>query len=530
MLLSSAATIISSRMMGNIFDCISEEMRYKALFFSLTIYAVSVIIEMICTSLQSVIYAMLSGKITITIKDKIVSNWFHRDGDFYSHTQAGELMQILNGDTSALTELLTDTFFATVSNIVNATAMIIYLAYLQWDLLIIVVVLQLMVIPVQIIFSKKIYNSSEKYRSFYGKSVSYSQELTGNMMRFAGGGLFKYFIKKYDKSLKKCYNSDIKLSKLMAENTFCVNILSVIIFILILSIGGYKVSLGYMTIGVMVIFIQNSQNLIQPFFEISNLKIAIEKIKPSLFRINEFISDEKYDENNDDCIKIKEICFKNVSFSYDNCNDILKTVNAKFLANTIYTIDGESGAGKTTIFNLIMKLWNVKSGNIYIDGNDIVNISTDVLRKSICYIPQNDFVLNTSLLENIKLENEEADIEMIKQAMRFAQLEEFTTDDMLSEQIGDNGLKLSGGQRQRIGIARAFLSKADVIILDEPTSALDKKNEKIILQNIKQHMNEKIVIIVSHSKVVLSYGDIRLRQVNHNLNLVDNIYNEQIGV
>jgi len=517
MLLTSASSIVGSWLMGYIIDRITVDLKLSLLILPLVFYAISMIVQQLCSSISTVIYSKLSGKISISLKKRITGDWFQRNGDFLSKIQAGDLMEVLNGDTNVLTDLLTNTFFSTISNIISAITMIIYLCFLQWDLLLIVIALQMIIIPIQTYFGKRVYKKSEICRENHGKVISDSQELLSNILRFVGNGLFPFFNDKYSKSLNDSYESDIGLSKLIVKNSFFANLLSVLIFIIILGISSYKVSIGIMSIGIMVVFIQNSQSLLQPFFELANLKIELEEAKPSLLRIKKYISFSSENQKKYENINIKKISFKNVCFSYNNTHNVLEYINIDFSPGNIYTIEGESGTGKTTLFNLIMKLWEPSSGEILINDKNIKKIDTNNLRSSICYVPKNDFILHMSLYDNITLFVKTVDIKRVKKAMKLALLNEFIDNDRLFEEIGDNGVSLSGGQRQRVALARAFLSTAPVVIMDEPTSALDKKNEKLILSNIKHHMKNKIVIIVSHSENTLETGDVRLKLQNHTI-------------
>lgn len=509
MLCNSFLSIVISLVLTKIIDDIILKGEFGRLFSSVLFYTIVAFLQQLLSYLSGILYEKVGQFVSLRVKKDIVNNLFKKNGSFFSKTQCGELLQVINGDSGVISELLTDKLLATISNVVIAISMIIYLAIVQWDLLLIVMVLQLIIIPVQAVWGQKIYKYSEKYRNLYGNNVSYSQEFLSNAIRFIGGGLRRFFLKRYSTSLKNVYDADMKLTVLSGLSSMCANFLSVIIFVAVIGIGGYKVSVHAMTMGTLVIFIQNSQQLLQPLYQLANLKIEIDAARPSIERVKALAYCPKEDKKGVSCVDISKIDIKNVDFSYDKNNVILKNFNASFEKGKIYTIYGESGIGKTTICNLLLKLWHINSGEILIDGEDINNISTDKLRENITFIPQEDFILNMSIYDNIVLGARRVNRDMVNNALKFAQLSDFIDSDNLYKEAGDAGVNISGGQRQRIALARAYIRNSSVVILDEPTSALDSDTEKKILDNLKEFAEDKILIIISHNSSVIDFGDVK---------------------
>ncbi|MBR0483616.1 MAG: ATP-binding cassette domain-containing protein [Oscillospiraceae bacterium] len=186
---------------------------------------------------------------------------------------------------------------------------------------------------------------------------------------------------------------------------------------------------------------------------------------------------------------------------------MLQDASAVFERGHIYAVMGESGAGKSTIFNLLLKLWHTSQGEILIDDLSIDDWNTDTLRKSICCVAQEDFILNMSIRDNIVLDDASISDEEVNQAAQLACMQDFAIDEQINNTIGESGCTISGGQRQRIALARMFLSKASVILMDEPTAALDRKKTLCIMENIRKECSDKLVIIISHSDDVASYCD-----------------------
>lgn len=195
-----------------------------------------------------------------------------------------------------------------------------------------------------------------------------------------------------------------------------------------------------------------------------------------------------------------EIVFDHVDFSYENVASLFKNKSLVIPAGQRIGLVGHSGSGKTTFAHLILRLYDVTSGCILIDGQDISTITQDSLRRSIALIPQDPSLFHRTLMENIRYGRHDATDEEVIEAAKKAALHEMIIQlpDGYHSLVGERGIKLSGGQRQRIAIARAILKKAPILIIDEATSQLDSLTEKTIQKNLSELMNNKTTIIIAH--------------------------------
>lgn len=203
-----------------------------------------------------------------------------------------------------------------------------------------------------------------------------------------------------------------------------------------------------------------------------------------------------------------EFEFKNVSFSYDN-NEVLKDVNFKIKSGETVAFVGKSGAGKTTIFNLLCKMYDIENGNIYIDGNDISLLDKESIRGNITIISQNPYIFNMSIRDNLKLVKEDLTEEEMISACKLACLHDFieSLPDKYDSVVGESGITLSGGQRQRLAIARALVQKTKIILFDEATSALDNETQYKIQQAINNMKKEYTILIIAHRLSTVKNSD-----------------------
>ena len=210
-------------------------------------------------------------------------------------------------------------------------------------------------------------------------------------------------------------------------------------------------------------------------------------------------SKEKFGRKHIDKIK-GDFAFKNVNFSYDDKKTVLKDLSFKVKANETVAFVGKSGSGKSTIFNLLCKMYDIDQGVITIDGIDIKELDKETIRGNITIISQNPYIFNMSIRDNLRLVKEDlTDEEMIK-ACKLACLHKFieTLPEKYDTIVGEGGISLSGGQRQRLAIARAFVQKTEIILFDEATSALDNETQAGIQQAINNLQKSYTILIIAH--------------------------------
>jgi ABC-type multidrug transport system fused ATPase/permease subunit len=192
--------------------------------------------------------------------------------------------------------------------------------------------------------------------------------------------------------------------------------------------------------------------------------------------------------------------FEKVDFGYDKKSPVLRNLSLDINPGEHVGIVGASGCGKSTIFKLLMRMYDVGAGEITIDDQSVADVSLDSLRKNIAFIPQDTSLFNRSILDNLRYARPNATFAQVADAARFAGAYDFIMDmpQGFNTIVGDRGVRLSGGQRQRIAIARAFLQRAPILLIDEATSALDSETEEIIQNSIYKIAHEKTMLVVAH--------------------------------
>ena len=327
---------------------------------------------------------------------------------------------------------------------------------------------------------------------------------------FAGIAVIKAFVKegyellRFKKLCKDNEDKNVEYVKLSQMLSVMLLLFTESITCIIIGYGGYLVHENVLNAGQLVEFIGYFTSIIWPVTAIGELINLNSQGKASLERIGEFLDtpSDVADVNVIDGVEIKgEIEFKNLTFSHPNTDrDILKSVSFKINAGERVGLIGRTGAGKTTIVDLILRTYNVPDGTVFIDGTDINRIPIKTLRAGAAYVPQDNFLFSDTIENNISFATDNGTFEQVVEAAKMADvhsnIDEFPK--KYQSVLGERGVTVSGGQKQRISIARALMKNAPILILDDSVSAVDVNTEETILSNLKQMREGKTTILIAH--------------------------------
>ena len=326
---------------------------------------------------------------------------------------------------------------------------------------------------------------------------------------FSGIRILKAFVREEDSSKQFSKESlDYKKQslKLVLINSWFFPLIMGMIgisTILAVYIGGKEVMNGHITVGNIAEFIIYVNLLTWPVTSLGWVTSIIQRASASQERINEFLSEQTDIISNTNSLKpIKgNISFENISLCYPDSNvKAIKNVSFQIKEGETLALIGGTGSGKSTIANLICRLYDPDEGSIKVEGENIKSFDITHLRSHIGYVPQDVFLFSDSIKNNVAFANENSSIASIEQATKDAYVYHNITDfpDGFETKVGERGITLSGGQKQRISIARALIKDPKILILDDCLSAVDTKTEDIILKNLKHITKNKTTLIISH--------------------------------
>jgi len=277
-----------------------------------------------------------------------------------------------------------------------------------------------------------------------------------------------------------------------------------IVFVLILFMVFRSTFLGTLTLGSMILIIQLLNQLRRPLYAMSYILEQVQRAEAdskAFFEVMEIKSEEVFQTKKlSKKVEHPEITLEDVSFAYDNGTPVLKNINVKFDKKEAVAIVGHSGAGKTTLINLILKLYEPTSGTISLSGHDYAKVDHAWVREHMALVFQDNELFSSTIRENVAYGVEKATDEQIWKALKQANADDFVKKqpEGLDAKIGERGVKLSGGQKQRIQIARAILHNKPILILDEATSSLDSKSERLVQDALEKLFKNRMVLIIAH--------------------------------
>jgi ABC-type multidrug transport system fused ATPase/permease subunit len=343
---------------------------------------------------------------------------------------------------------------------------------------------------------------SKKYMSYLGKVNNIVNDMVGGISLVKSYNLEHTLMKKYSSGIEKATKMASHNDIYQYKGAFVFSMIRNITAITCLVVGGYMCVNGNMTVGALVSFSTLLSKMVSPFINASSIFFQAKQAAASAERLLSIVLSPKERSGTAtegiDCRNIIE--FENVCFEYENGAHVLKGLSFTAEKGKTTAFAGQSGCGKSTVFNLICGFYHNSGGKIYFMGRDINDWDINEMRSNISYVSQTSFLFPVSIYENIRMGKKDATKEEVYEAAKAANAHDFILDmaDGYDTIVGERGCRLSGGQIQRIAIARAILKNAPILLLDEATSALDIKSEYLVQQAINRLSLNKTVIIIAH--------------------------------
>lgn len=521
-----------SKIVGKMIDLLYNAESNKSELIKSIVQLLSVSIGVLITR---VLWKNLDFRLNVYIdkdlRDRLFTKLLKTKVKALNKIKNGEIMSYFFSDLRKVT-MTTAKFISTGTRIIaNFTIAIIMMSNSCNIKLTLISLIPVFITIVVIIFIRKRWMDlmKEAQKSFADLS-EYVQESTDSirtMKAFCGEDKQIEEFKDKNATLKK-YN--ISVSKNQNLLFVCVSLGFGLAYAITLLYGSNLVINGKISIGNLIAFNGYLAMLEGPVTWIPWLFGRAKKFKVSFDRLNKMFKlpeeeIDNFEKSNEEKLN-GDIKIKNLTYNYPGyIETVLENINIDIKKGESLGIIGVVGSGKTTLMNLLLKLYDVERGKIFIDGKDINDIPVKTIRDNICYITQDNFLFSATLKENINLfkdEYKDEDIEdSTKQAMIYDEISHM--DDGINTVIGEKGIDLSGGQKQRVVISRAFLNNSNIIIFDDTFSALDNRTEQHVLNNIKELTKNKTCIIVSNrisdikdcdKIIVLEQGEI-VEQGNH---------------
>ena len=432
---------------------------------------------------------------------------------FYDKNNSGYIMQRFSSDADMACTGLLDNLKVFISRLFSSLSLICVLIYNSWQLSIIaIVVLGCALLPLASVKRRikfiVLKNVTEASKVFTNYNETYSGAKT-----IYSYNLQQKIYNKFDNTLRTIFKLTMKMVQKTAWMTPLMHIIISVGIGGVIGYGSYLIVNGTITSGNFVSFITALVMLYTPIKGIgknfNNVQISFLAIE----RVMDILDMDPAVKDRADAGVLKQIekgiTFDDVTFEYVPGTPVLKNVSLNVRAGSTVAVVGNSGGGKTTLVNLLPRFYDVKSGAVKIDGQDIRSLTMESLRDKIAVVFQDNFLFEGTIRDNITLGKENASDEEIAAALKMAYLDDFVAglENGVDTEIGERGALLSGGQRQRLAIARAFIKNAPIVILDEATSALDNKSEAVVQKAIDNLMQDRTVFVIAHRLSTVQNAD-----------------------
>ena len=455
----------------------------------------------------------VSRFIEFDVKNEIFSHYQSLDQVFYKKNRTGDLMNRISEDVSKVRMYYGPVLMYGTNAIVLFIVIISYMFSVAPKL----TFYSLIPLPILSIFIYKISDLINKKSTKVQESLSdlstYSQESFSGISVLKSFNIQNLIFSKFDKYAFNSFKNNLSLAKIQAWFFPIILFLIGLSNLIVIYIGGKEFIDGNIEIGVVAEFIIYVNMLTWPVTLVGWVTSIVKQAEASQKRINEFLDSKTSLRNGDSKISkddSKNIEFKNVSFKYDQTGiEIFNSFNLKIEEGKTIGIVGKVGSGKTSILDLITRIYDPSNGDIYIGDKNLKSLKLSELRKIISYVPQNNFLFSESIQKNIEFGNPHSTKDQVKQA---AIMSEIDSEILKFEKgydtvLGERGVTLSGGQIQRISIARSFIKDSEIYLFDDCFSSLDTDTEDRIINNLKNNFKNKTLLIVSHRVSCVKHAD-----------------------
>lgn len=514
MLVSSAMTGAMAKLMEPIIDKVFADTDTKLLWpVALTVFGVF-LVRGIATYGHTVIMNKLGQRVVSDMQRDMFAHLVYADIAYFYGQHSGELLSRFLSDITMIRIAVTESLNGVGKNTFTLIFLVAVMFYQDWKLSL----LSLFVFPAAAFavmkLGKKLRKVSNNTQIETGMLTSMLNQVFQGSKHVKSYGMEEFEKKRVNGVIEKIFDLMHRTFRTSAIASPIAEILSGLAIVAIIVYGGLQVMAGLSTAGKLFSFITAFLMAYEPMKRLAKLNNILQMGLASLDRTFKMIDIQPEIQEKPDAevlrVKNPEISFENVSFTYMDGTEALKGISFTAPAGKTIALVGESGAGKSTILNLLPRFYDVTGGRILVDGQDIRDVTLQSLRTNMALVSQEVAIFSDTVRDNIAYGTEGAAEERIIEAAKSAVAHDFIMElpDGYNTRIGENGVKLSGGQRQRLSIARAMLKNAPILLLDEATSALDANSERLVQTALEHLQRGRTTVVVAHRLSTIKNADI----------------------
>jgi ATP-binding cassette subfamily B protein/subfamily B ATP-binding cassette protein MsbA len=482
--------------------------------------SVAILLVALCGGLfsysQIFITSSIGYKMVYSLRRELFAHLQRLSLSFHNRARSGDLMTKISGDTNTLKDLFAESILKFAAQALEVIGMFAIIFALNWKLGLIPLATMPFLCFTLFHLYRKTKASVKKQKRQEGKVASRMTEVLSAIPLVQAFAREKYEEDKFDAVTAETLQESIRVARLEAAASRSSQIITAFGSAAAVLFGALQVLHGRMLPGELVMVVSYLNNLYKPLRQLAKLSSDFSKSMASAERLSEVLDLEPEIQDRPDAIEAPplkgRIVFDNVSFDYGDGKEVLKKVSFNVRPGQRLALVGVSGAGKSTIVSLILRLYEAQEGAILIDGVNIQHYRRESLRRQIGIVLQSSILFGATIRENIAYGKPEASEEEIIAAARVANADEFIREleNGYNAVIGERGATLSGGQRQRIAIARAVIRDAPILILDEPMTGLDVESESKVREALDRLMAGRTCLMITHDLQAIADADLVL--------------------
>ena len=516
LILVAILNLVPPKVMGGVIDRVtSGELTQGQLLMSLFLLVLSAFAMYFLRYIWRMYILGTSYRLGQIMRFRLFDHFTKMSPSFYQKHRTGDLMAHATNDINALTRLAGAGVMSAVDATITAFVTLVTMAFsISWQMTLVAVI----PLPFMAYATSRL---GRKTHQAFGKSQAAFSELNNKVQESVSGiKVTKSFGYQEDELQSFQEINDMTFVKNMKTMKYDVMFDPLVLlfigasYVLSLLMGAFMVSAGQVTVGNLVTFITYLDMLVWPLMAIGFLFNMIQRGSVSYNRINRLLketSDVQESKQPLQTIQNGTLVYDIDSFHYEN-EETLSDIHFALEQGQTLGLVGQTGSGKTTLIRLLLREYDLTDGRIMLDGNNIKDYKLSDLRRLIGYVPQDQFLFATSILENIRFGNPDASLEKVEAATKLSRVYDdiIATPDGFETLIGEKGVSLSGGQKQRIAMSRAMILDPEILILDDSLLAVDAKTEHAIIENLKQTRQHKSTIITAHRLSAVVHADLIL--------------------
>ena len=509
----AAINLALLRLAGVLWDVITVQHDAGRMNELIALFLGLVVIQGLCSMGHSYLTASVSQRIVADFRRHLFAHLQTLSVGFFARRRTGELLSRLMNDVTVIQSVVTETPIDAAKQLVTFVGGIAFLLAMNWRLCLLILVLLPLLVFVAKFFGRRLKSLSTSIQDQTAALSTLIEEV------IAGIRVVKSFVQttreeaRFSAQIEQTLSLTMRRAGIMAVFIPIISLLTFSAAAAVLWYGGRQVIDGAVSPGELFAFVLFAGILIGPFSSAARVFAQIREAQGATARVFEILDTQSEIRDLPNAIALPpvsgHIAAEHVSFAYDARQPVLTDVSFHATPGELVAIVGPTGAGKTTVMNLLHRFYDPTEGRITVDGIDLRQVTLESWYRQIALVPQETILFGGTILDNIRYGNRDATEEAVKEASRAAYAHDFIMGfpDQYQTLIGEKGINLSGGQRQRIAIARAVLKNPRILLLDEATSSLDTESERLVQEALERLMKGRTTVVIAHRLTTIQRAD-----------------------